>query len=93
MTDTALTPEQIDEKREQKLRERRYFTVSFSDKKLPEGKAYRCWECGEIVQTVFNEPKEQAEIIIPAEDVGEGKLTGSLCRKDNILYLFVWYGS
>jgi len=89
MNGSALTPEEIQHKREEKLATRRYFTVSLSDRVVPEGLPYRCWECGNIVQTVYNEPKAQVEIKIAQEDVTSGKLMGSLCRKDNILYLFV----
>lgn len=88
MDTAALSPDQVAAKREEKLRTRRYFTVSLSDKIIPEGLPYRCWECGTIVQTVYNEPKAQVEIKIAQDDVN-GKLTGSLCRKDNILFLFV----
>lgn len=88
MDNTALSPEEVTTKREEKLRARRYFTVSLSDKIISEGLPFRCWQCGGIVQTVYNEPKAQIEIKIAQEDVN-GKLTGSLCRKDNILFLFV----
>jgi hypothetical protein len=89
MSDTALTSEQIEEKRQQKLAERRYFLVSLSDKVIPDGEPFRCHKCGVIVQTVYNEPKAQIEIKVLPEDIGEGKLVGSLCRKDNILFHFI----
>lgn len=86
--DTAqLTPEQIAAKREEKLATRRYFLVSLSDRVVPEGLPFRCWQCGNIVQTVYNEPKAQVELKVAMEDV-QGKLTGSLCRRDNILFNF-----
>lgn len=88
MDTAALTPQEVQSKREEKMRTRRFFTISLSDRVIPEGLPYRCWQCGAIVQTVYNEPKTQVEIKIAQEDVN-GKLTGSLCRKDNILYLFV----
>jgi hypothetical protein len=86
-TAMTLTPDQIAAKREEKLQTRRYFTVSLSDRLVPGGKPFRCWECGNIVQTVYNEPKAQVEVKIAMEDV-TGKLMGSLCRKDNIMFLF-----
>ena len=86
---TPLTPEQIQHVRDQKAKERRYFTVSLSDKVIPEGIPYRCWQCGDIIQTIYNEPKTSVEVKISLEDVQEGKLTGNLCRRNNILFLFV----
>ena len=88
MSSTPPTPEEIEAKRKEKLATRRYFTVSLSDKVIPGGMPYRCWVCGHIVTTVYNEPKAQVEIKIAQEDV-TGKMTGNLCRDDNILYLFV----
>lgn len=88
MTDTALTPEQIQAKREEKLATRRHFLVSLSDRVIPEGEPFRCHKCGVIIQTVYNEPKAQVEVKIAPEDIA-GKMTGALCRKDNILFNFV----
>lgn len=87
-----LSPEELEEKRAEKLRNRRYFVVSFTDKKVPEGKPYRCWECGGFVTTIFAEPREQREVEEPASDIYSDEKVGGLCRKGNILFLFVWYG-
>lgn len=87
MIQTVPTPEEVHAKREEKIATRRYFLVSLSDKVIPDGLPYRCWQCGNIVQTVYNHPKAQVELKIAMEDV-QGKLVGSLCRKDNILFNF-----
>lgn len=92
MSDTALTSEQIAAKRAEKLRTRRYFVVSFSDTKLPEGKPFRCWDCGEIVTSVYKEPREMHEVSAPTQEIASDEKVGGLCRKSNIMYLFVWYG-
>lgn len=85
---SGLTDQQVQEVRERKMRDRRYFTVALSDNPLPSERPYRCWDCGHIVTTIYNEPKAMVQIKILPNDAGEQKLTGTLCRSCNIVYLF-----
>ena len=75
--------------RDMKRLTRRYFTIVLSEVKTEEGIDWHCFNCGYIVLTLFNEPKAGIQIRIPHIDLGDTKVTESLCRKCNIMYRIV----
>lgn len=90
MTQTVpLTPEEIERVRLEKIKSRRYYTVSLSDRLIPEGEPFHCHKCKSRVTTVYNEPAAMVEVKINPNDAGTQKLTENMCRTCNIIFLFV----
>lgn len=75
--------------REKKLQARKYITVVLSEDRETDLLKYRCYKCGKPVSEGFNEVRAIVQAKIPPQEIKSSKIVGSLCKEDNIMYLFV----
>lgn len=73
----------------EKLKTRVYFTVSLSQKLIPNGLAFHCPFCGYRLTIVYNIPIAMVEAQVTPEDAHPQKLSENFCKKDNVVFIFI----